>query len=169
MCEMFGRLSCSGSNQSTKPPAAASSVATSLGHAVNEKPMLPLGNLATERKKKDVAARQQKNQRSAEEGGVGDEEKDADEKVEHVTLFDNVTKQNNVCPGCKKKFQSGSVLYRHIRGVHNNERKFPCNIESCSYSAKSSHDLIKHQKRHKAKAIRGAYKKKLPTLFIASP
>ena len=69
--------------------------------------------------------------------------------------------KDHKCPGCRNLFCSSGVLKRHIKTVHNDERKHPCPHKQCTYAAKTFSDLNDHKKRHVLKSnIRGPYKKK---------
>ena len=72
-----------GSNPCTIPPATTGTSTTSFGQALNEKLILPLGKLLTEKKKKDdVAVRLQEKLRRAEQGEEEEEDDDEDEEEE---------------------------------------------------------------------------------------
>ena len=72
-----------GSNPCTIPPATTGTSTTSFGQALNEKLILPLGKLLTEKKKKDdVAVRLQEKLRRAEQGEEEEEEEEDDDEDE---------------------------------------------------------------------------------------
>ena len=50
-------------------------------------------------------------------------------------------------PGCNYKSQKKSMLSRHQKRFHSEERPFACSHAACSYRCKSKSDLTRHQKQ----------------------
>ena len=53
------------------------------------------------------------------------------------------------CEKCGKVFSMSSTMYRHIRNVHEDSKKYPCTERGCSYAASSAWDLKVHSYQHR--------------------
>ena len=110
---------------------------------LNERNEKPMKKVAEEKEMKEREKTEKKRgkgtmktEKEAEAKDDGDEEKQ--KKVKRV-------RKPGDCPICKKTFQNVCHIKRHIALKHQKLRPFPCEEDSCDYSAGTLSDLNKHK------------------------